>query len=147
MLERALTVALTLTSLAAAAQAAGDPQRGAAIVAGRSAGLCVLCHAVPGVPATQVGNLGPDLAGLGMRLNAADQRQRLLAPERSNPETVMPAYGRSEGLVQVSSARQGQPLLDEQQIEDVLAYLGTLQFSWTGDQGFSHSETRPFTVT
>lgn len=24
---------------------------------------------------------------------------------------------------------------------------GTLQFSWTGDQGFSHSETRPFTVT
>ena len=23
---------------------------------------------------------------------------------------------------------------------------GTLQFSWTGDQGFSHRETRPFTV-
>ena len=23
---------------------------------------------------------------------------------------------------------------------------GTLQFSWTGDQGFSHVETRPFTV-
>lgn len=120
-------VAFPFASLAVAGAAAGDAQRGAAIVASRSAGLCVLCHAVPGVPATQVGNLGPDLAGVASRLSAGELRQRLLAPERSNPDTVMPSYGRSHGLVQVATARQGQPLLDAQQIGDVLAYLGTLK--------------------
>ena len=127
MPEQAWAAALLLASVATAAGAAGDAQRGAAIVASRSAGLCVLCHAVPGVPATQVGNLGPDLAGVGARLSADELRQRMLAPERSNPDTVMPAYGRTEGLVQVASARQGRPLLDAQQVDDVLAYLGTLK--------------------
>ncbi len=111
----------------ATAQASGDAVRGAAIVASRTQGLCVLCHALPGVETVHSGNLGPSLAGVGARLSAEELRRRLLAPERFNPATVMPAYGRSDGLVRVASARRGRPLLDAQQIDDVVAYLVTLQ--------------------
>ncbi len=127
----AAALALVAVSAPAAADqpsaAAPDPGRGAAIVSSRAQGLCALCHAVPGVPAQQTGNLGPDLAGVGARLDAQALRQRLLAPERSNPDTLMPSYARTEGLRQVTAARAGRPLLDAQQIADVLAYLGTLQ--------------------
>ena len=111
---------------ALAAPAAPDPAaiaRGAALVASRSQGLCVLCHALPGQPPTEQGTLGPPLAGVGARLSAAQLRERLLAPERFNPGTVMPAYGRSTGLQQVAAGRRGQPLLDAAQIDDVLAWL------------------------
>lgn len=106
---------------------AGDVRRGAALAASRTAGLCVLCHPVPGVAGAHQGNLGPDLAGAGSRWSAEALRERLLHPERANPDTLMPAYGRTEGLHRVAPARRGQPLLDAQQIEDVLAWLGSLQ--------------------
>lgn len=109
------------------ALAAGDANRGAALVASRSLGLCVLCHALPGQPESSHGTVGPPLASVGARLDAASLRQRLLAPERFNPDTVMPAYGRSDGLRQVASALRGQPLLSAAQIDDVVAYLESLQ--------------------
>lgn len=111
----------------ASAVAAGDATRGAAIVASRSQGLCVLCHALPGQPPAHQGTLGPPLAGVGARLDADALRQRLLAPERFNPDTVMPAYGRSDGLLQVAPALRGKPLLAPAQIDDVVAYLATLR--------------------
>ena len=111
----------------ASAVAAGDATRGAAIVASRSQGLCVLCHALPGQPPAHQGTLGPPLAGVGARLDADALRQRLLAPERFNPDTVMPAYGRSDSLLQVAPALRGKPLLAPAQIDDVVAYLATLR--------------------
>jgi sulfur-oxidizing protein SoxX len=107
--------------------AAGDAQRGAAIAASRQTGLCVLCHALPGVTARQSGTLGPDLAGVGARLSAAQLRERLLQPQRFNPDTLMPAYGATTSLQRVAGARQGQPLLSDQQLDDVIAYLETLR--------------------
>jgi len=101
--------------------------RGAAIVASRSQGLCVLCHAVPGQPPQLQGDIGPPLAGVGARLDAHTLRQRLLAPQRFNPDTVMPAYGQAEGLQRVASERAGRPLLQPAQIDDVVAYLATLR--------------------
>ena len=106
---------------------AGDATRGAAIVASRSQGLCGLCHAVPGQPEHLQGTLGPPLHGVGARLDPTDLRAHLLAPERFNPDTLMPAYGRSDGLVQVAPALRGKPLLAPQQIEDVVAYLASLR--------------------
>ena len=105
----------------------GDPARGAAIVANRALSQCTLCHPAPGVPAHLRGNLAPDLAGVGARLDSAALRDRLLQPERFNPDTVMPGYGRTDGLARVAPAFRGQPLLDAQQLEDVLAYLATLR--------------------
>jgi sulfur-oxidizing protein SoxX len=115
--------------VAAAAHAQGDPARGAAIAASRSQGLCVLCHALPGpgqIPALQ-GTVGPPLAGVGARLDAATLRARLLEPQRFNPDTIMPAYGRSDGLQQVAAAQRGKPLLGPAEIDDVVAWLETLR--------------------
>jgi L-cysteine S-thiosulfotransferase len=109
------------------AHAAGDAMRGAGIAASRTQGLCVLCHGLPGVPAVQSGTIGPSLAGVGARLSALELRERMVAPERFNAATVMPSYGRGDGFTRVASARRGQPLLDAQQIDDVVAYLGSLQ--------------------
>ena len=116
----------TLLPLAGAV-AAGDAARGGAIVASRSQGLCVLCHALPGQLPAHQGSIGPPLDGVGARLDADALRQRLLAPERFNPDTLMPAYGRSEGLVQVATALRGKPLLAPGQIDDVVADLATLR--------------------
>jgi sulfur-oxidizing protein SoxX len=118
---------LLLATLAAPVQANGDPARGAAIAASRSQGLCVLCHALPGQPAALAGTVGPPLAGVASRLDVAALRARLLEPERFNPDTVMPAYGRTDGLQQVAPAQRGKPLLSAAQIDDVLAWLVTLQ--------------------
>ena len=96
-------------------------------MASRSTSFCVLCHAVPGVPASQQGSLAPPLAGAGSRWSADQLRERLVAPERFNPDTLMPSFRRSSGFTRVAPARQGQALFDAQQLEDVVAYLATLR--------------------
>ncbi|CAD5374518.1 Sulfur oxidation protein SoxX [Rubrivivax sp. A210] len=122
-----VAVAAVVGAAASSPAAAGDPARGAAIVASRAIGLCVLCHPVPGVAAVQAGNLAPDLAGVGARFSAAQLRERLIDPARFNPQTVMPSATRTEGLARVAGVRRGRPLLDAQQLEDVIAYLETLR--------------------
>jgi sulfur-oxidizing protein SoxX len=123
---------VALASLAAPARAQppnddAAASRGAAIVASRSTGLCILCHAVPGVDPVQAGTLAPSLAGVGARLGTDELRRRLVAPQRFNPATIMPSYAATEGLERVGAARRGQPLLDARQIDDVVAYLATLK--------------------
>ena len=63
----------------------------------------------------------------GSRLTAEQIRQRLIDPGRTNPDTVMPAYGRTEGLTRVGPAWRGRPILTPAQIEDVVAFLTTLR--------------------
>lgn len=116
-----------VTMLALVAALVGDPVQGQAIASSRSTGLCVLCHAMPGVPAVHSGNLGPDLAGVAARHDRAQLRERFLAPERFNPQTVMPSPLRVEGLQRVAAARAGQGVLTPQQAADVLAWLETLK--------------------
>ena len=114
-------------SLGAAPPGAGDALRGQAIVAGRQLGLCLLCHSAPLGDVRTQGNLAPNLAGAGSRWSAAQLRQRIANSRSLNPESIMPAYARVEGLNRVGSAWSGQALLNDQQIDDVVAYLMTLQ--------------------
>ena len=116
-----------LPGMASAQVPGGDALRGAAIAASRTQGLCVLCHALPGVPSPQSGTLGPDLAGVGARLGGAQLRERLEAPQRFNPDSIMPSVVHRDGLTRVALSRQGQPMLDAQQVDDLLAYLVTLR--------------------
>lgn len=105
----------------------GDAARGRALVASRQQGLCLLCHRAPIPEERFQGDLGPDLAGVGARLDAGQLRQRLADSRRLNPETIMPAYLGTAGLNRVGPAWQGRPLFSAQQLEDVVAYLQTLR--------------------
>ena len=104
----------------------GDPARGRAIVASRQEGLCLLCHSAPIPEERFQGDLATDLAGVALRASAAQLRLRLVDPARLNPETIMAADFRIGGLVRVAEPYRGRPILDAQQIEDVLAWLLTL---------------------
>lgn len=105
----------------------GDATRGRAIAASRSQGLCLLCHSGPVPEERFQGNLAPDLSGAGARWNAAQLRLRLVAPQHFNPDSIMPAYYRTAGLTRVGARWQDRPILDAQQIEDVIAWLMTLR--------------------
>ncbi|MES2510576.1 MAG: sulfur oxidation c-type cytochrome SoxX [Pseudomonadota bacterium] len=105
----------------------GDAARGRAIVGNRQVGLCLLCHTGPFPEERFQGNLAPDLSGAGARWSEGQLRLRLVDAQRFNPQSIMPAYYRSEGLNRVGAAWQGKTLLEAQQIEDVLAFLQTLK--------------------
>lgn len=105
----------------------GDAQRGREVFLDRDAGHCLLCHQVGQLSDSFQGNLGPDLSDVGRRLSADQLRERIIDPTRMNPETVMPAYYRTSELRQVGSDYVGKPILDAQQVEDVVAFLSTLQ--------------------
>jgi sulfur-oxidizing protein SoxX len=106
----------------------GDAANGRRVAMNRESGDCVLCHALPDMPPDSVhGNVGPPLAGVGARLNAAEFRMRIVDPTRLNPDSVMPAYYRVRNLTQVASAYRGKPVLTAQEVEDVIAYLQGLR--------------------
>lgn len=105
----------------------GDAARGESIVTNRQLGLCLLCHSAPaGDPRVQ-GNLAPSLAGAGARWSAVQLRQRIANARSINPDSIMPSYASTDGLNRVAPAWVGQPILNSQQIEDVVAYLQTLR--------------------
>ena len=105
--------------------AKGDPVRGRAIVANRQVGLCLLCHSGPFPEERFQGNLAPDLR-TAARLTEAQIRQRIVDPAAANPQTIMPAYYKAGGT-RVAPSYAGKTILTAEQIEDVVAYLGTLK--------------------
>jgi sulfur-oxidizing protein SoxX len=104
----------------------GDPARGRAIVANRQVGLCLLCHSGPFPEERFQGNLAPDLRSAA-RLSEGQIRQRLVDPSKANPDTIMPAYYKAEGLARVTPSLRGKTVLTAEQIEDIVAYLLTLK--------------------
>lgn len=105
----------------------GDPVRGRAIVLDRRLGACLLCHTGPFAEEKFQGTLAPDLSGAGSRWSEGELRLRIVDPTRLNPDTIMPAYYRVEGLTRVGHAWRGKPILTTEQIEDVVALLVTLR--------------------
>jgi L-cysteine S-thiosulfotransferase len=115
------TIAESLTG------AKGDPVRGRAIVANRTVGLCLLCHSGPFPEDKFQGNLAPDLAGAGSRNTEGQLRLRIVDAAKLNPDTIMPPFYRVDGLTRVAPAFRDKPVLTAVEIEDVVAYLMTLQ--------------------
>lgn len=105
----------------------GDPTRGRAIVADRQKGLCLLCHSAPIPEVRQQGSLAPSLAGAGARLTPAQLRARIVDNRSTSPQSIMPAYFKTEGLNRVGVQWKDKALLTAQEIEDVVAYLGMLK--------------------
>ena len=105
----------------------GRPDEGRRLVIDRQVGLCLLCHSGPFPDVRFQGDLATDLAGTGSRWSAGQLRLRLVDPARLNPQTLMPAYHRVDGLTRVGAAWRDKPVLQAQQIEDVVAFLQTLR--------------------
>jgi sulfur-oxidizing protein SoxX len=93
----------------------------------RQVGLCLLCHSGPFPEERFQGNLAPDLTGVGARLSSGQIRLRIVDASRVNPQTIMPAYYRTENLQRVAPAYRGKTVLSAQQIEDIVAFLVTLK--------------------
>ena len=107
--------------------APADAARGRAIVLDRSGGNCLICHRVPEPAEMFQGTIGPDLAGIGRRLSAAQIRLRLADQSRINPATMMPPFYRTQALTRVDGRYAGKPALTAAEIENVVAYLSALK--------------------
>ncbi len=105
----------------------GDAARGRALIIARDAANCVLCHAVPDPAVRFAGDVGPSLAGIGARLNAAQLRLRVADNLRVNPTSAMPSYYKVAGLAGVAAQYAGKPILTAAEVEDVVAYLATMR--------------------
>lgn len=107
--------------------AAGNAERGRALLVERGAANCLLCHAFPDPALRIAGNVGPSLADVGRKFSAAQLRLRIADIQKITPNAVMPSYYRVEHLDRVGGEHRGKPILDAQQIEDLVAYLETLK--------------------
>ena len=105
----------------------GDPAKGRQIVGTRQVGLCLLCHSGPFPEERFQGELAPDLRGAGGRWSEGQLRLRIVDSAHLNPDTIMPPYYRLDGLHRVAPNFRDKPILSAAQIEDVVAYLGTLR--------------------
>ena len=104
----------------------GDATRGRAIVASRQTGLCLLCHNGPFLEERFQGNLAPELSVSVARLSAPQLRARIVDASYFNPNTIMPAYYKTGHLNRVAPKFAGQTILNGQEIEDVVAFLVSL---------------------
>lgn len=118
-----LCALLLVCTAANAAELAGDPDNGRAVYVDVDRGHCALCHQLPALQLEFEGNIGPSLEGVGDRLTKQQLRARIINPEQANPNTIMPAYHRTEGLQQVQLQHRGQPILTLQEVEDLVAFL------------------------
>ena len=105
---------------------AGDATRGRALVVERSS-TCILCHSGPFPEQKFQGDLAPDLAGSGSRWSEGQLRLRVVDASRLNAATIMPSYYRVDGLDRVGTLWRGKAILSAEQIEDIVAYLGSLR--------------------
>ena len=134
----------------------GDAAAGARVAVDRRRGDCVICHQLPRETASPSadwperrfhGNLGPPLDAVGARLSPGQLRLRIAAGRILMPESIMPNYCLTQGRHGVAEAWRGQPLLDAQEIEDLVAWLAGLDGrqqdrAHAGEAGpASHAET------
>ena len=105
----------------------GDPENGRKVSVDRKKGNCLACHAMPIPEQPFHGEVGPDLSGVGGRYDAGELRLRVVNPKFANPDTIMPAFHRTDGFHRVLKGFEGKPMLSAQEVEDVVAYLVTLR--------------------
>ena len=113
----------------------GDAEKGREIFSEKSQGNCVSCHALAALPDVPFqGEVGPALDIVGEYRTPAELRGIVANAKKTFPETVMPSFYKTTGFIRPGDGFTGKagteplpPLLDAQQIEDVVAFLATLK--------------------
>lgn len=105
----------------------GDPANGRKLAINRKKGNCLACHVMP-IPEQQFhGETAPSLYGVGKRLSEGELRLQLVNAKITNDSTLMPSFYRTHGFNAVLKKFAGKSILEAQDVEDILAYLQTLQ--------------------
>lgn len=116
---------------------AGDADNGRAVFSSKSKGNCVACHAVAQLPDVPFqGEVGPELTWTGEARTAEELRGIVANAKMAFPDTVMPSFYKTTGFTRPGDGYTGKsakgdlaPLLSAQEIEDLVAFLLTLQES------------------
>ena len=105
----------------------GNAANGRKLAINRKKGNCLACHVMPIPEQTFHGLVGPDLNGVASRRTAGEIRLLIVNPKLVNPDTIMPAFYRKDGLHRVMKKFQGKTMLSAEQVEDLVAYAMTLK--------------------
>ncbi|WP_050526937.1 sulfur oxidation c-type cytochrome SoxX [Pseudorhodobacter aquimaris] len=113
----------------------GNPEEGKRVFSTAALGNCVACHAAEitkDIPFP--GDVGPALDGAADRWTEAQLRGLVGNAKMTFEGTVMPAFYKSSGYIRPGDDYTGKagaeplaPILNAQQVEDVVAYLLTFK--------------------
>ena len=117
------------TVTASISGAAGDPANGADVFKNRKLGNCLACHANSAMNKELFhGEVGPVLDGVADRWSAEELRAIVVNSKAVfGEETVMPGFYSLEVGKNVREDLVGKTILSAHEVEDVVAYLGTLK--------------------
>lgn len=114
--------------------ATGNVDNGAVLM-NKGAGNCIACHQVTALEHLPFhGEIGPSLDGAADRWTEGELRGIVANAKEWFPDTMMPAFYKTDGFIRIGDAYTGKalegeaaPLLTAQEIEDVVAFLMTLK--------------------
>jgi len=109
---------------------AGDAERGREYFAARKLGNCLACHANSDMHDMPFhGEVGPPLDDAGSRWSEAQLRAIIVnSKEVFGDQTIMPAFYKASSFNRPMDKFEGETILTAQQVEDVVAYLKTLEY-------------------
>lgn len=113
----------------------GNAERGREIMVTRGLGNCIACHQVTELQDYPFhGEVGPSLDGVATRWGEAELRGIIINAKNTFPDSIMPSFYFAGPFIRpgdgfTGKAAKGElpPLLNAQDIEDVVAYLMTLE--------------------
>ncbi|MBR0956634.1 sulfur oxidation c-type cytochrome SoxX [Bradyrhizobium japonicum] len=107
--------------------APGNAAAGKKVFLTRTLGNCLACHQVTSLKSEDFhGEFGPSLDGVAGRYTEEQLRLIIADPKRVFTNTVMPAFFKNDGLSRVRPEFVGKSILTAAQVEDVIAFLKTL---------------------
>jgi|GEM_PF-503371 len=105
----------------------GDITAGRQIILDRKRGNCLACHRMTILNDQPFhGDIGPSLNRVALRYTGPQLRQMLVDARKYFPKTIMPPFHAATGMHRVRKNFKGQTILTAQEIENVVAFLKTL---------------------
>ncbi|MCP5073137.1 MAG: sulfur oxidation c-type cytochrome SoxX [Rhodobacteraceae bacterium] len=106
----------------------GDPVAGKDAFVNRKQGNCLACHINDDASEHSFhGEVGPPLNGAADRWDEAQLRGIVINSKLTFEDTIMPSFYRLENGSRTMEKFVGKTILTAQQVEDIVAYLGTLK--------------------